>query len=206
MVRVLGRLGVRMTFSSIRVASGQGLRNPPLIGLGFIIQHRETSGPAGANVVNFNTRKLNTQIVNTIAGAILGVNKFTLPAGTFEVVARATAVNVVRHRLFLFNLTDAPDVLQLEDGLGNLQLEDGSGDLQLETTYPIIGLNHRTNPSAGSDENSTAMLRGRLTISGAKEFELHHWMQEVQATHGLGLAASGSELDQIFVQINILKV
>ena len=99
-----------MTFSAMRVASGQGLRVPPLIGLGFIIRDEKDQGTAGgSSSVGVNIRDLNTEIVNTITGAILGTNQFTLPAGTFEIIAKAPNAAAGVNRIYLFNVTDYVD-------------------------------------------------------------------------------------------------
>lgn len=62
----------------------------------------EVSGAAGSTV----TRKLNTVLVNTIAGASLASDQVTLPAGTYDVDGLVPLPANSTNQAYLFNVTD----------------------------------------------------------------------------------------------------
>ncbi len=170
-----------MTFSAMRVASGQGLRVPPLVGLGFVIQDEKSSGTdGGTSVVGVNTRDLNTEIVNTITGAILGTNQFTLPAGTYEITARAPSGNSGRNRIYLYNVTDASE--------------------------PLVGTSDHTNaPDTAFFAAGTAHLQGEFTIVATKTFEIRHEIELAQSDSGLGNDMTDGE-KEIYTRVVIQEV
>lgn len=167
-----------MSFSAIRAALGQGLRVAPLVGLGFIVEH-VVDGPGGTSAVGVNIRKLNTTKVNNIDGAFLGVDQFTLPAGTYDAIAKAACQNGDRHRVFLYNVTDALDVL--------------------------IGQSDFTN-FAGAVGGGVASVQGRFTIAGTKVFELRHFITIAQATTGLGQGSTDGTGLETYAQVAITEV
>ncbi len=195
-----------MTFSAIRVATGQGLRVPPLVGLGFIIQDEKSQGADGgaSSVDTDNIRDLNTEIVNTITGAILGTNQFTLPAGTYDITAKAATFGTALNRISLYNVTDAGDSLLLEDGSGDIQLEDGSGVLLLEPLRPVIGISDYSN-IPGFNSGGFAWLQGRFTISGTKVFEIRHYT-ELASSVGMGLAVSDGVNKEVYTVVSVFEV
>lgn len=71
------------------------------------VSDRKPSGVGGgASVVGPQNRMFNTVVTNDIAGASLASDVITLPAGTYEVFARAPAFTVGGHKLSLLNITD----------------------------------------------------------------------------------------------------
>lgn len=170
-----------MTFSAVRVASGQGLRATPLVGVGFIVQDEKSSGTAGGtSVVGANTRDLNTEIVNTIIGAVLGTNQFTLPVGTYEIIARAPSGNSGRNRIYLHNVTDVSE--------------------------PLVGTSDRTNaPDTAFFAVGTAHMQGRFTIVATKTFEIRHEIELAHITEGLGSNMADGE-KEIYTRVAIQKV
>jgi len=206
MVRFPRGASVRMSFSAVRVASGQGLRVPALVGLGFIIEDQKAEGVAGGtSVAGENIRALNVETVNTIAGAVLGVNKFTLTTGTYEIKAKAPLLAGAFNRLALRNITDSGFALQLEDGSGNLQLEDGSGNLQLEDVVEVVGHSEFSNIPAFSS-GGNAWLFGRFTVSGTKVFELIHYIDLAGGSSGLGADISDGSNAEIYATVHIFQV
>ena len=171
-----------MTFSAIRVATGQGLRIPVLIGLGFVIQDQKNLNiAAGSSSAGVNTRDLNTEIVNTITGAFLGTNQFTLPSGTYEITAKAPSINSGVNRIYLYNVTDASEEL--------------------------LGTSDRTNSPAGAFAGGgIAWLRGRFTILAQKTFEIRHQIELAQSTNGFGVATNDLVNKEIYTQVAILEV
>ena len=170
-----------MTLSAIRVATGQGLRALPLVGVGFLIEDRKTTGTAGGtSSAGVNTRDLNTEIVNTISGAFLGTNQFTLDTGTYEILASAPSGNAGRNRIYLYNVTDASDAL--------------------------VGTSDRDNsPSTAFFGHGTAHLEGEFIITATKTFEIRHEIEQAQTTNGLGADISDGEIE-IYTTVYIVKV
>lgn len=82
---------------------------PPLLH----VRDEKTSGTVGGNsaATTTQTRDLNTVVLNEIAGASLGSNQVTLPAGVYDVDARAPAQNVRRHRASLYSVTAAANLI-----------------------------------------------------------------------------------------------
>ena len=97
----------------------------------------------------WRTRDLNTVKTNDITGASLASNQITLPAGTYNVHARAPAMVVNLHKAKLRNITDSTDEL--------------------------IGSSEYTSNGIISQSNSWVV--GRITIAATKVFELQHRCQ-----------------------------
>ncbi len=181
MVWFPGWKGVRMTFAALRVASGQGLRVAGLVGVGFLIQDQKaTTVSAGDSIAGVNTRDLNTEIVNTIPGAVLGTNQFTLDAGTYEITATTSSGNAGRNRIYLYNVTDSAEAL--------------------------VGTSDRDNsPSTAFFGHGTAHLEGEFTIAATKTFEIRHEIEQAHTGSGLGINISDGEIE-VYTQVHIVKV
>ena len=133
---------------------------------------------AGASVAaGFQTRVLNTTQVNTIAGASLGSNQITLPAGNYDVFALAPGFSVEQHKAYLYNVTDAANSL--------------------------IGSSEYANVTTGAQSSSVVM--GRITIAAQKVFELRHYTTNLKATNGLG-AKTNAAVSEIYSIVKIVKV
>ncbi len=165
-----------MTFSALRVDSGQGLRLAPLVGLGFMIREEKSSNGDAAVATTDNVRKITTQVVNTIAGASLGVDEFTLPAGTYEVTGRAVINDVGRHRFILYNKTDAGITLE--------------------------GFSEFNSTLGGFNSGGEAVLRGRFTIGSSKTFEFQHY---TEGEDGAGLGANIGNDPSVFSTMHFLE-
>ncbi len=112
----------------------------------------------------WRTRDLNTEITDPDGIVSISSNQFTLAAGTYfiEGLASACQVNAIQTRIY--NATDS-SVVQL-----------GTAE------YAGSGSNHPTQQS---------FVKGRVTISGTKAFELQHYCTTTQATYGMGVGVSG---------------
>ena len=108
-----------------------------------------------------NTRELTTVKTNEITGASLGSNQITLPSGTYFAQAEANGYVNARHKISLYNTTDA--------------------------SYTLVGLS--SNSHASYYTTSPSMLSGRFTISAQKVFELRHYIQSGSAS-GIATNAS----------------
>lgn len=128
-----------------------------------------TAGP-------YVTRQLNTVIGNTIDGASLTTGQFTLPAGTYEIEAFATAMEVNSHKAKLYNVTDSTNTLM---GTSEYASSAGSG-------------------------NSKSWVNGIFTITATKIFELQHRCVTTRTTYGLGFAAGFDT--EIYARVKIRKL
>lgn len=130
---------------------------PPLLHL----QDQKAAGTDGGTFTSgdWRTRTLNTEVTDEI-GSTLSSNQFTLPAGTYEVMAWATGYEVSYHVAKLRNITDSTDTL--------------------------IGSAVRVPAGAATP----SFVRGRFTIAGAKTFELQHRCTSSNADDGFGIAVN----------------
>jgi len=127
----------------------------------IIVEDQKTSGTQGGTFTSgaWQTRTLNTVVINTITGASLSSDQIILPEGTYEIEALGSVNDVNTHKLKLRNITDVSDV--------------------------IIGLN----VGAGSGGAQPGPCNGIFTIASTKTFEIQHRCVVTQATNGFGVAA-----------------
>jgi hypothetical protein len=111
----------------------------------------------GASVVGWQTRVLNTTVLNTITGASLASNQVTLPEGTYDIVAKAPAFAVD----------------------GNMVRVRTTGGVTLAKSQ----MNYCT---AASTPGMVATAEGRFTLASATIIELQHYCQTARAGNGLG--------------------
>lgn len=168
-----------MSFMPIRVAIGQGL-SFRLVGLGFLIREEQNNGVGGqtASSGTNNVRLINTEVVNTISGAFLGVNQFTLPAGTYDCWGQAVTQEIQLNRFVLYNFTDSIDEL--------------------------IGLSSYDDVSGSFHSGGFAIIRGRFTLASPKVFEFHHFTQAGDSD-GLGEEANAG-LKEVYSSMHFLQV
>lgn len=134
------------------------------------VRDEKSNGTHGgaASATTWNTRVLNTVVVNQITGASLSSNQVTLPAGTYRVRARAPGYLVDQHRLGLYNVDDSQfEVL-------------GGGVFNVSGTF------------IASDAH---IIGGRFTIAAEKTLELRHYTDRAQGTDGLGYASSSGQVE-----------
>lgn len=169
-----------MSFMPIRVAVGQGLEFR-LVGLGFLVREEFPSGTTGGpSVADADAiRDINRERVNTISGAFLGVNQFTLPAGTYDCWGQAVTQEVQLNRFVLYNFTDSADEL--------------------------IGQNAWDDPQGSFHSGSFSTVRGRFTIASPKVFEFRHYTERGGEADGLGQPASDG-VKEIYALMHFLQV
>lgn len=143
------------------------------------VRDEKPSGTDGGTFTSgaWRTRTLNTVKVNGIAGASLASDQITLPAGTYNVRARAPAREVQLNSVKLYNVTDGVDAL--------------------------IGSN--TALGSGSMISGDAWVLGQLTIEATKAFELQHRSNTSQGTYGFGSAMSFGVVE-VYAEVWIEKV
>ncbi len=137
--------------------------------------------PGGTASIGVNIRVLDNVVLNSIVGASLATNQITLPAGTYEIeITSAHTLDVEGNKLFLYNVTDAVDVL--------------------------IGDSAWSNTDAGTVGAGPAGLQGRFIISAEKDFEVRHFCEESQVTFGFGSENDDGVNVEIYIQVVIWKV
>jgi hypothetical protein len=142
------------------------------------IQDQKANGAQGGTFTNgaWRTRTLNTEITDEI-GSTLSSNQFTLPSGTYFILARAPGRSVDAHKAKLANISDGTDVL--------------------------IGSNSYSDSSVTTQTDS--VISGRFTISSTKIFEIQHRCQTTVATHGFGID-NNFGINEIYTDVKIWKV
>jgi len=126
----------------------------------------------------WQTRVLNTKVVDANNIVSLASNQFTLPPGTYRINASAPGLAVGVHQTRLQNITDGVTVLS---GL---------------RTY---------SPSAAAT-TTLSVLFGEFVITGTKTFELQHRCQATQAGTGFGIAGLLLGVPSVYAQVELWKV
>ena len=111
----------------------------------------------------WRTRQLNTEVADPDGIVSLSSYQFTLQAGTYLLQWSAPARTGYHHQTRVYNITDSSVV------------RHGSSEYNNET--------HVQNSSTGF---------ARVTISGAKAFELQHYCWNTVSTTGFGTAANST--------------
>lgn len=135
-----------------------------------IIEHQVSSGTEGGTFTSgaWQTRPLNTEVVDTGSNTTLASNQITLQPGTYRCWLYASSYSPGSSQLRLQNITDTATLIL---GPNNRGASDSSGNGPLGSAF------------------------GRFTIASAKVLEVQHRCNVTQATYGFGLAASwGTEV------------
>lgn len=106
-------------------------------------------------------------------------SRFILPAGTYDVFARAPGFRCGGHSAKLANISDSTDTL-----IGSASYADQSVD----------------------GDQTDSIIQGRFTIAAQKTFDIQHQCQTTAATNGLGAGNALSWLAPVFAGIFIHRV
>ena len=139
-------------------------------------RHGATAGDRGTFTAGaWQTREINTEVVDTDNIVTLSSNQFTLQAGTYQIKFGACAYKVNRHITRLRQISPAATI--------------ASGSSQY---------------SWATDAN-LQWSRGfaRLTITQATAYEIQHYCQTTQSSNGFGFQMTYSTSD--YVQVEIYK-
>lgn len=132
-------------------------------GTGYIlIQDQKTIGTDGGtfNSGAWQTRDLNTIVDDTTGAVTLSSNQFTLPAGTYRLIARCPAYAVDTHQCRLRNITDSTTV-----AIGSNVFARSNGPGSFDT-----------------------WVQARFTIASPKTFEIQHQCGTSHSGNGYGIA------------------
>ena len=172
---VEGGVGYQISKADLQTALETAVEFPKLH-----VAHSPASGvdEGAPSAGTFLKRTLDTEFANTITGASLAASVVTLPAGTYELTARAPAADCARHKCRWRNTTDGTTTI-----IGSSAY---SSDADLVITNSVI-------------------LRRRFTIATSKDFELQHHVALANVTFGFGIEASVGEAE-LFAEVFIEKV
>lgn len=139
----------------------------------------KSSGVDGgtATAGSYQTRTLNTLVDLTGIVTSLSSNQFTLPTGEYYIEASAPAFACTQHKIKIRNITDSSDAL--------------------------IGGTEYSQTSAGDSQRS--FIKGIVTITSSKTFELQHRVTTTRASNGYGLSAGYGD-SEVYSIVKITKV
>ena len=145
-----------------------------------ILEHQESDGTGGGDLTagDWRTRKLTTEVADPdgIVTLDTSTNRFTLQAGTYLIEWRMPGYNCETWQSRLQNITDSSTVAQ--------------------------GESHYTRSLYHQDWGEGA---ARVTISGAKAFEIQQYANSTQNTNGMGVATSDSSGTEVYARVKIYK-
>ena len=122
-------------------------------------------------------RLLNTEVADPDSIVSISSNQFTLQAGTYLLKWSAPARDLTHHQTRIYNSTDSSVVRY-----GSSEYTD---------------TNHM-------DQTSSNGV-GRVTIAGAKAFELQHYGHNTTSTTGFGVAANSDGATEHYSMVEIYK-
>ena len=134
-----------------------------------------TNGGQPANTSSYLKRDLNTEIADPDGIVSLSSNQFTLQAGSYYIHAAAPGHRMNQHQARLYNATDGA----------------------------VVQYGMSAHSSDGNSGNSIAHVYARVTIGGAKAFEIQHRCSNTDG-EGFGLANSFGN-NQIYTLVEIFK-
>src|SRR5574341_1440493 len=128
----------------------------------ILIRDEEAQGTASGTFTSgaWQTRTLNTEVLDTGNHASLAANQITLQPGTYEVFAWASAYLVQGHQCRLQNITDGTTI-----ALGTSAYSD-------------------------ANDLSPSVIQYRFTLTTAKVLELQHRCEITRISNGYGLRAN----------------
>ena len=147
-----------------------------------IFSDQKATNTAGGTFTSgaWQTRTLQTTVINNIASCSLAANVISLPAGSYRIQASAPAFSVEAHQIRFANTTDS---------------------------IFYYGSNSRS-PTANPDSDMNfSLLTTYVTITGTKSFELQHRCVSTRATDGFGtLTNFGVGTFCVYAQLEIQRV
>ncbi len=143
------------------------------------IEDQKASGTDGGTFASgsWQTRDLNTIVLNTIPGASLSANQITLPVGEYKITICSQAYRCNSHKLRLRDITNALDI--------------------------SIGLSEYSNGTSGGV--TTANLVIKPTISTPISLEIQHQCETTKTTNGYGYASSFGVVE-VYTDVFIEKI
>lgn len=144
-----------------------------------ILRDEKTANTGGGTFTSgaWRTRDLNTEFYDSAGIVSLSSNQFTLEPGTYLIEARAPAYFCQRHKAKLRNVTDSSDAI-----IGSSAYADATSD--------------------GAETDS--IVRGVVTITSAKTFELQHQCSATSSGNGFGVPTNVS-VTEVYSEVRIWR-
>ena len=144
----------------------------------IIADQKATDTPGGSSSTGtFNTRDLNTELADPDGIVTISSNQFTLQAGSYLIRASAPAYKAARHQILINNVTDSA----------------------------VAAVGQPEYCGGGESVGNRAFAAGRVTITGAKAFDIRHRVGYAEATYGLGVEANYDLQPNIYTIVEIFK-
>jgi len=145
----------------------------------YYVRDEKASGTDGgsSSADTTSTRTLNTEKVTNITGASLSSNQVTLPAGSYWMEGSAPGRRVGKHKALIYNVTDS--------------------------SVALVGTSGQ-NPGNGYISNMS-FVRGLVTITSQKVFELRHYTALAAAGTGFGQSTGMGEVE-VYSELLIRRV
>lgn len=137
---------------------------------------KATNTNGGGSSASTQVRVINTVVVNGITGASLASNVITLPAGTFEIMAKVPNYAGGKHGAHL-RVSSAGAVVK-----------EGTPEL------------------SGATAVTSSWILGRFTLASPTNLEIAHKITSAQASDGLGVAANVTGVVEVYTDVHIWKV
>lgn len=137
-------------------------------------------------ISTWNTRRLQTTKTNEITGASLGSNQITLPAGTYEIDAWATATT--------------------QSGSGTQGLQPRLRNITGSTTLLVgrTGWSFIIGGGASQPMDAICNLKGRFTLSGSSVLEFQNYLSGVSNVTGGSPMSTGEA--EVYTDVMIKRV
>ena len=146
--------------------------------IAYLSDVKATNSSGGSSIVTtWTARELNTLVDNTGLVTSLASNQFTLPSGTYRIQATAPFFNCLAGQIRIRNITDS---------------------------VTPSGLISETNYSSPTS-SSVCTIDAEVTISSSKSFQLQYFVNQAQASNGLGVSLNSGE-QAVFSQVKITKI
>ena len=144
-----------------------------------IIADQKATDVAGgsSSTGTFNTRDLNTELADPDGIVTISSNQFTLQAGSYLIRASAPAYKAARHQILINNVTDSA----------------------------VAAVGQPEYCGGGESVGNRAFAAGRVTITGAKAFDIRHRVGNAETTYGLGVEANYDLQPNIYTIVEIFK-
>lgn len=132
---------------------------------------------AGTSISGGQVRALNTVVSNSIPGASLASNRVTLPAGTYDLFARAPAFRSNRTKAWLRNVATTT-------------ILTGSSEYSANTDVITV----------------SSFVTGRFTLATTTDLEIAQSFEVGVASNGLGASSNVSGQPEVFTEAIFRKV
>lgn len=150
----------------------------------IILEEQQTQGTDGGTFTSgaWQTRALNTEVLDVNGNCSLSSNQFTLDAGTYEIVFWAVGFSCNAHQCRIQNVTDGTTV------------QNGS----------VVTSENQDGATNGLEIATTSHGADRFTVAASKALELQHRCQTTKNTDGFGNALNATT--EVYAQVWLRKV